>query len=73
MSGASSQFNVALGPDLVRRQNVKQFGLTAASRALEQKSVEEVTLIRGRNSDVTGQAHADNAGAHGMAHGPAFG
>ena len=68
------QFDVALGSYLVRRDNVKQFGrVAAASGVFQQKSVEEIGLICVGNPDVTGQAHAENAGAHGMAHGPAFG
>ena len=52
-AGPVGQFDVAFGPDLIRRQNMEQFGrVAAASGVLEQKSVEEVRprLLGGREA-----------------------
>ena len=61
------EFDIALGPDLIRRQNMKQFGRVAAAPGVfEQQGVKEVPLLGGGKPDVAGEAHAEYAGAHGM-------
>jgi hypothetical protein len=68
------RFQVALGLNIVRIQDMKEPGrVAAASRVLEQQRIIQVGLLVRAHADLLGNAHSDHARAYGMPHGLAFG
>jgi hypothetical protein len=67
-------FQIALGADVVGVEDVVEPGrIATTARVLQQQDVIEVRLHFRREADFLGDAHADHATTHRMAHGAAFG